>query len=373
MPLYLSYLHKIFFSVIVFLSLFFLLILSVGCNNSTSIEGDKELKLQPPTQNSIYFGAFPDFGGSEDNVSTKRIEDFEELIEKKPLWAYFSQNWYNGIVYPKEAIETIHKQGIIPFVRLMPRSSEEQFIQEKNFTMERIINGKFDNELRVWAREAKIDNIPLLIDFAVEPNGDWFSWSGIFNGKDTKDRYGDREYYDGAERYRDAYRHIIDIFREERVTHITWFFHADIYSMPKAEWNRAKLYYPGDNYIDWIGVSIYGPQHPKEEYWESMSEILQERATTITEISDSKPIALLEFGVTDHHPLGSKSEWLVDAFETILSGEYIDFKAISYWHESWEEEDNLFATIRIDSSDESLETFKAYAKNPRFLIQGRFE
>jgi len=349
-----------------------LLLLLVACNSSTSNQA-KVLKLQPPKDNKIYFGAFPDFGGTEDIVTTKRLDDFEKLIEKKPLWAYFSQSWYNGMAYPKKSIEVIHKKGITPFVRLMPRSSETQFIQEPKFTMQHIIDGEFDKELHQWAKDAKSDNIPLLIDFAVEANGDWFSWSGIFNGKDTKDGYGDKNYYDGAERYRDAYRHIIDIFREEKINHVTWFFHADIYSNPNREWNRAKYYYPGDDYIDWIGISLYGPQNPNENYWETMSEILKERATTITEISTKKPIALLEFGVTDNHPLGSKSEWLDDAFETILSGKYIDFKAISYWHETWEEEDGTFASIRLDSSERSLETFKSYTKNPRFVTEGSFE
>jgi len=341
----------------------------IGCNSSTSSKSIDNLKLNPPSGDKIYFGAFPDFGGAEDKVTKKRLIDFEQLIERKPLWAYFSQNWYNGIIYPKEAIDTINKQGIIPFVRLMPRSTQEQFVKEPKFSMSNIINGNFDKELRQWAKDAKAHDIPLLIDFAVEANGDWFGWSGIFNGKDTKDKYGDKNYYDGAERYRDAYRHIIDIFRDENVKHVTWFFHADMYSNPDKEWNRAKYYYPGDDYIDWIGVSLYGAQNPKENYWDSFSQILKERYKTIKEISTKKPIALLEFGVTDNHPLGNKSEWLEDAFKTILSGKYINFKAISYWHETWKESDDVLASIRIDSSDESLETFKYYIDNKKFVFK----
>lgn len=340
----------------------------MACNGSNSTFPSNSSKLEAPKKDKIYFGAFPDFGGSEDKVTTKRLKSFENLIAKKPIWAYFSQNWYNGIVYPKEAIDTISKQGLIPFVRLMPRSSEEQYVKEEKFTMSHIINGKFDKELHQWAKETKRYNIPLLIDFAVEPNGNWFGWSGIFNGKDSKDAYGDKNYYDGAERYRDAYRHIIDIFRAEEVKNVTWFFHADIYSNPNKKWNRAKLYYPGDNYIDWIGVSLYGAQNPTENYWDSFSQILEERYKTIQEISTQKPIALLEFGVTDNHPLGSKSEWLKDAFETILSAKYINFKAISYWHENWEDESGAFASLRIDSSEKSLATFNTYMQKKEFVF-----
>jgi len=348
-----------------------ILLLMTSCNNARSND-IQERKLQAPIDDKIYFGAFPDFGGTEDIITDKRMDDFENLIEKKPLWAYFSQSWYNGIEYPKEAISTINNRGVVPFIRFMPRTNEEQYVAESKFTLQHIIDGMFDDELRQWAKDAKADNIPLLIDFAVEANGDWFSWSGVFNGRDNKAGYGDSNYFDGPERYRDAYRHIIDIFRDEDVRHVTWFFHADIYSNPQGEWNKAKYYYPGDDYIDWIGVSLYGPQHPKEDYWETMSEILAEQYKGIAEISTSKPIALLEFGVTDDHPLGNKSEWLEDAFETILNGTYLNFKAISYWHETWEEDD-VFASIRVDSSEASLETFKEYAKNPRFVTEGTFE
>jgi len=62
---------------------------------------EKNIKLLPPPHGQIYFGAFPDFGGSEDSVTTQRVKDFEYSSGKKLAWAYFSLNWFNGIVSPK--------------------------------------------------------------------------------------------------------------------------------------------------------------------------------------------------------------------------------------------------------------------------------
>ncbi len=324
-------------------------------------------KLKVPTGDKIYFGAFPDFGGPEDKVTKQRILDFEKLAGRKIHWAYFSQNWFNGIKYPKSAIHTINDMDVMPFVRLMPRSDEEQYKKEQVFSLTNIINGKFDKELRQWALEAKEDAIPLLVDFAVEMNGNWFPWSGLYNGKGITNLYGDTKYPDGPERYRDAYRHIINIFREVGVNNVTWFFHVDIYSNPDEWWNQPKYYYPGDDYIDWVGVSVYGPQNSKEDYWDTFSYILKERYTSILDISKKRPLALLEFGVSDDNPFGNKSEWLSDAFETILSKKYLNFKAISYWHENWEEENGAWAMIRIDSSKEALNTFKKYSSDTRFV------
>jgi len=334
----------------------------------------KSVKLLPPSGNQIYFGAFPDFGGYENEVSTQRIKAFETLIDKPIAWAYFSQNWFNGIVYPKAHIHAIHQSGVVPFVRLMPRSGDQMGEAESTFSMQHIIDGNFDTALRKWAQDAKKDNIPLLVDFAVEMNGDWFGWSGIFNGGATTDGYGDPTYPDGPERFRDAYRHIIDIFRAQGVRHITWFFHADHGTYPNESWNKAKNYYPGDDYIDWIGFSMYGVQEVTEP-WEGLafSTQLEMHYADIKAISHTKPIALLEFGVTDNHPNVNKSQWLEDALNTILSNPYIHFSAINAWHENWENEDGTSSNIRLDSSDSSLATFKNLIHNPRFITDLHFQ
>ena len=331
-------------------------------------------KLIEPPGNSIYFSAFPDFGGSEDNVTAGRITDFENLAGKNITWAEFSLNWLNGIVYPQTSIHAIYDQGVFPLLRLMPRSDFDEGHQETVYSLQKIIDGEFDTQLHQMAQDAKADNIPFGIDFAVEPTGDWFGWSGVFNGGGVTDQYGDPTYPDGPERWRDAYRHIIDIFRAENVTNVTWFFHPDIQREPDEEWNSAKYYYPGDDYIDWIGISIYGAQIPTtSEDWVLFSELLENNHQLITEISNQKPFCVLEFGVTDDYPSQSKSDWLNDAFATILDNPYINFKAINYWHENWENEDtgNPETKLRIDSSPGVLDTFRNLISNNRFISSAR--
>jgi len=341
-----------------------------ACGGSSTTE---ETKLLAPSGDQIYFGAFPDFGGSEDNVTTQKVKDFETIAGKKIAWAYFSQNWYNGITYPKSAVHAIDKSGAVPFVRLMPRSDEIQGHAERWFSMQHIIEGKFDPQLRQWAKDAKEDGIPLLMDFAVEANGDWFQWSGKFTGGSKTDRYGDPSYPDGPERYRDAYRHIIEIFRQEKVSTVTWFYHFNYASFPDKSWNQPHYYYPGDAYIDWVGFSLYGAQTLDEE-WKGLafSTQLKQYHKSIQTLHTDKPIALLEFGVTDHHPDGNKSAWLEDAFDTILHNDIVTFAAISPWHETWENEDGSYSAIRLDSSLQTQQTFRKRVANKRFVPSLRF-
>ena len=253
-------------------------------------------KLIEPTT-GIYHSAYPDFGGTEDVVTTKRITNFETLVNKNIVWAYFSNNWYDNIQFPTAEVNKINSVGKIPFIRIMPRTNFDEGGPDPNYTMQKIIDGEFDTELTQWANDASNTNIPLLVEFGTEVNGNWFPWNGQYNGAGETTGYGDTNLYDGAERFRDAYRHIIDICNANGANNITWFFHVDAYSEPDISWNKIENYYPGDSYIDWLGVSIYGPQESNEDYQE-FSDILDDVYPRLTALSD-KPIAVLEFAITE--------------------------------------------------------------------------
>ncbi len=253
-------------------------------------------KLIEPVS-GIYHAAFPDFGGTEDVVTSDRILNFENLVNKKLVWAYFSNNWYNHIQFPATAVKTIHLAGKIPFIRMMPRTNFDEGGPDPNYTMQKIIDGIFDTALTQWAIDAAKTNIPLLVEFGTEVNGNWFPWNGQYNGAGETTGYGDLNLPDGPERFRDAYRHIIDICNNNGANNITWFFHVDAYGVPNADWNKIENYYPGDDYIDWLGVSVYGPQESKDDY-QDFVEIMSDIYPSLTNLSD-KPIAILEFAVTE--------------------------------------------------------------------------
>lgn len=254
-------------------------------------------KLRIPVNGTIYHAANPDFGSTEDKVSAESIHEFEKLAKKNIVWAYFSNNWYDDIKFPALEVEIIHHSGKIPFIRMMPRSNFTEGGPDPVYTMQNVIDGDFDIELTQWALDAKNTGIPLLLEFGCEVNGNWFPWNGEYNGGGEKDTYGDPIKADGPERFRDAYRHIINIFRKNDVNNITWFFHVNAYGEPKEQWNEISQYYPGDEYIDWLGISVYGPQ-VKDEIYQSFTEIMDDIYPVIKRISKN-PIAILEFGITE--------------------------------------------------------------------------
>ena len=377
-------------------------------------------KLKAPPAGKIYFGANPGFK-DEEEVVTQTIKHFDEIAGKPAMWSYFSNKWKESIVYPKNKIQTIVDNGKVPFIRLMPMGSIKydldvynicpkinfnSFVEAKKsyketcqtldlksidrtgvvkYSLKNIATNKdIENELRKWAQDANAHyektKTPLLIDFAWEMNGYWFPWGGEHQ-KPTD--------------YIAAYQRVIQIFRDEGVNHVTWFFHADVSKTPyesekldnpfrSSVFDPAK-YYPGDDYIDWLGFSLYGLNDytQAQDQWIEFKDVAEATSVFSTGKNkfehlasiSNKPIALLEFGVTDKHGSNGatkKATWYKNAFKSIktlkdASGKK-RIKAISYWNEKWD-----VADMTIDSSPEAQKQFQSLIKAPTFINQPIWE
>jgi len=304
--------------------------------------GDDRGALKAPPQGRLYNGVYPgSYDMEEDKIKLKSLLAYEKRTGKKAAWVYFSDNWYNGREFPLKTASWIRKHGSIPFIRLMLRSREKQDVAEHKFTLERIIAGDFDDDLRSWARQARRFKTPLLVEFGTEVNGRWFSWNGHWNGRGKKTGYGRATEADGPEKFRDAYRHIISISRQEKADNITWVFHANNQDIPDTSWNRMENYYPGDEWIDWLGVSVYGAQDPLEPDIYSFRELMDDVYPRLKKLSkDKKPIALLEFGVTSGNPRVNQAKWSEAALKDLVGGRWPRLIGLAWWNEGWENDDN---------------------------------
>lgn len=254
--------------------------------------------LDVPAGNGIYHSAFPFFGNEEDVVTAESITGFESLAGKAITWAYFSNNWIGGdIKFPSVNANTIRTSGRIPYIRMMMRSQFED-PPDPVFTLDDIINGTHDTALTQWAKDAAAYGDPLIVEFGTEVNGEWFPWNGRWNGGSVTTGYGDPAKADGPERFVDAYRHIVTLCRTNGATNITWVFHVDADSLPDEEWNSMAAYYPGDAYIDWIGISVYGPLTPDEDY-QNFIDRMDVAYPKLAALSAIKPLALLEYGIAE--------------------------------------------------------------------------
>lgn len=321
-------------------------------------------KLAAPID-GIYHSCFPGSKNGDWDITKDRIEAYDKLAGKKAVWILFSNYWDKGIEFPADKVRIIDDIGRIPYIRMMPVSDRRlanfKRVKDPVYNMQSIIEGKHDTGIKKWAIDAKKFGKPIVVNFGVEVNGPWFPWNGLYNGGKTKDSYGDKDWPDGPERFRDAYRHVIDIFTKESVKNVTWAFHLSWDNPTNEDWNKFKWYYPGDDYIDWIGVSFYGASKPGNK-WKYFSEMIANCYEELASLSKDKPLGIFEMGCSEAIEGIDKPKWIDDAFSTLESGKYDRIKCVCWWNDKWSLKDGTQINMRIDSSQKTLETYQSHIK-----------
>jgi hypothetical protein len=322
-----------------------------------------ERTVVAPPADGLYHAAMPSLL-HDDVLSTQRsaarVRSFEREADRRLAWVYFSDNWFEGIAFPGDAVEAVREAGSVPFIRIMPRSGWEEGRTDPKYGLARIAKGEYDADLRRWARAARDTRIPMLVDFAPEMNGDWFPWSGKFNG-------GERS---GPQTYREAYRHLVTVFRREGAANVGFAFHVNVRSGPDEPWNDIAAYYPGDEYVDWIGVSAYGSVFPGF-HWESLRHALDEVYPKLAALSPTKPIAVMETGVIEEKGK-DKAAWIRAAYRALRSGKYPRVKAAIWWDERWVNEDGRVSNVRIDSDPAATAAYRGAVASPELVTRPEY-
>ena len=293
-------------------------------------------RVQPPPAGKLYHGFY--WGGvgtdthdpTEHDVVPADVERYEQAVGAKTAWIYFSDNWFESRKFPAEMCGWIRDLGKVPYVRLMLRSDVDQKHGEKKFSLEKIIAGEFDIDLRAWGRDAKNFGSPILIEWGTEPNGNWFSWNGKWNGGPVE----------GPKRYIAAYRHIVDLMRAEGADNLTWVWHLNWLGEPDQKWNAFENYFPGGNYCDWFALSTYGPTTPQmRDGTESLHFKLDESYQRLTKLAQDKPILIAEFGCDIHNRYLNCASWAKAALEELFSEKGPRIIGFCWWNEAWQNDD----------------------------------
>jgi len=312
----------------------FFLAAFLGC---VAILNAEPPRVLPPAEGKLYHGFY--WGGAgtdthdptEHDVTPGDVTRYEQAVGAKTAWVYFSNNWFESRKFPAEMCSWIRDLGKIPYVRLMLRSDVDQRHDEKEFSLQKIIAGKFDVDIRAWASDAKAFGSPILIEWGTEPNGNWFSWNGKWNG-------GAGE---GPKRYVAAYRHIVDLMRSEGANNLIWVWHVNWYDDPERKWNAFENYFPGTNYCDWVALSAYGPLAPRtSEGLETFRLKIDEAYPRLTNIAPGKPVIVAEFGCELHNHQVNAARWAKAALEDLLSNRWPAIVGFCWWNEGWQNDNH---------------------------------
>jgi len=213
-----------------------------------------------------------------------------------------------------------------------------------------ICTGDIGSELNRWSHFKKrltkyAENIvklkrPIFLSTMWELNADWFPWGG--KPKESKK----------------LWRHIWQIFEDSGANdYTTWVWEVFCTDASKRA-DRPNRYYPGDKYVDWIGLSAYSrDKYPNGSGGKSFAELVDPTYTSMRVSHPNKPIMMSEFAKTTGR---SQHRWLEYAFIYIRS--IPGMKAAVFWNNySAQEEDEHTLT------DKSLLVYKKIMKDPYFI------
>jgi hypothetical protein len=313
-----------------------------------------------------YMGAYIDFGTTEDNVTLEGIEAYDRLIGKKQAIIAFSSYWGKQS-FPEKALNIVNAYGAVALVYWSPWG--QPFAEENKpdrFRLPTIVSGKWDGYIDMWAARAKKFGRPMLVSWGLEMNGMWFPWSGCYYGGGRRLPGSHPPLYEGPELYKKAYRHVVDRVRAQGADNILWVFHPNNTSDPDEPWNRMANYWPGADYVDWLGLSAYGKQYPGEDSWTPFEIVLPKYYKEICELDPNKPFILAEWGVGEFPRSGSKAAFITEALSR-MAKQFPRLKAMVFWNERWQNDDLSYSNLRVNSSMESLEAYRKGIADPFWL------
>ena len=209
-------------------------------------------------QNGCYIGAFierePTLHGD--------IEQFEALTKKKHA-SYFTYVGY-GQPFPAAWVESVKAQKASPHIAFEPNEGLQKVFD--------------DDYLRKWAKAAAKADCPIFLRWASEMNGPW-SWPKY--GKDSTV-------------YKEKFALVSKIMKEEAPNvAMVWTPFAE----PQA---FIEEYYPGDEWVDWVGVNIYSVYvndgNPNRPAWQK--DPVDFLRFVYDHYAARKPIHISEFAAT---------------------------------------------------------------------------
>jgi hypothetical protein len=209
-----------------------------------------------------------------------------------------------------------------------------------------VTSGSQDELIHSRAQVIRAFGHPIMLAWAPEMNLDFTPWSGPQNGNDPA-------------AFVRAWRHIHDVFAAEHVTNVSWVWTPNSESKPggfdTSSPNNWRHYYPGDAYVDWVGIDGYNWGRFGNNAWRSLARFV---GPIYRDYASRKPIAIVE--TASNESGGDKGAWIAEARAWIAAHPAIRalvwFDQRSAAQRDW----------RIDSSPGALSAFRALAADWAF-------
>ena len=168
-------------------------------------------------------------------------------------------------------------------------------------------DGDYDNVIEKYSAWAKSVDRPIYLRIGYE-------FDGPHNELEPKE-------------YVRAYRHIVDLMRAKGVENIAFVWHSC--ASPPFKDQPLSAWYPGDDYVDWVAISVFGHAYGGTDFGPDCDTVLQFAK------DHKKPVMIAEsspINGVDKESTEAWNQWFVNFFTFTYSK---NIKAISFINEDW--------------------------------------
>ena len=211
---------------------------------------------------------------------------------------------------------------------------------------------QLDNEMRSWARRIRDFQAPIYVTLHHEPE----SSSGAGTAND----------------FIAAWRHWVDIFREEGASNVRFMWIMTDYSFHVSPTDRryAPKWYPGDQWTDAMGIDAYNWHvcRPNQDNpWKTLATIV-EPFRSFGAQHPSVDLWLTEWATwEDPNVADRKAGWIDQARDLFKTAPYSQFAGVVYFHSNALNSSFDDCIWRVDTSASALASFRAMANDPFYM------
>lgn len=223
-----------------------------------------------PADGSKYFGvALADASGSRPDPSA----DFDGATGTAPTMQMMFEDFTD--TFDISEARAITASGRLPVLTWEPFDHSAPLTNP--FSLARIAAGDFDAYLQEQGGRFAALNAPVVVRFAHEMNGGWYPWGVTAPGNTAAD-------------YIAAYRHVHDVVTAAGATNVVWMWAPNNINADTSI--QLASVYPGDDLVDWVGLSAYYSGH-----WNTFTEQFSPTFAQLEAVAPSKPIVIAETSV----------------------------------------------------------------------------
>jgi hypothetical protein len=269
------------------------------------------------------------------------LDEYEALVDYSfPIILNYS-SFENTYKHPDiiRRLDSAYKNGRA--LELTLQTSAVQYTDENN-TVYAVLNGVYDEFLTDYAQTIADFGHPVLFRLGNEMNGDWCPYAGYNTSRDPWI-------------FVEFYRYVYSFFERADARNVIWIWNPNGKSFPDFTWNDALMYYPGDRYVDVVGLTAYNTGNfYNGETWKSFAELYDNIYYSYAEKYD-KPLMITEFASAILG--GDKNQWVSDMFSHIR---YYDRIKVAVWWDGadYDENGRIARNYFIDVPEILIETFR---------------